>query len=122
MEYEKGNYEKALENINKVKYDVFLYKIDVKNLLLKIFFELKQYDQAFSLVDAYKHFLKSNKELSHEYKEQFLNFIIMYNKILRTTSQNKPENQDFLLSELKSIKTISNRDWLTEKINNLKNK
>ena len=122
LEYEKGNYEKALENINKVKYDVFLYKIDVKNLLLKIFFELKQYDQAFSLVDAYKHFLKSNKELSHEYKEQFLNFIIMYNKILRTISQNKPENQDFLLSELKSIKTISNRDWLTEKINNLKNK
>lgn len=117
MEYEKGNYDKALEKINYIKYDLFLFKIDVKNLQLKIYFELKLYEQAFSLIDAYKHFLKSNKELSNEYKQQFLNFIIMYNKILKVVAEGKPENRDLLLKELSSIKPIASSEWLRNKIN-----
>jgi hypothetical protein len=120
LEYGKGNFEKALEIINKVSYDVFLYKIDVKNLLLKIFFELKLYDQAFSLVDSYKHFLNNNKELSNEYKEQFFNFIMMYNKLLRASSNSNSGNTDFLSKELNDLKTIANRGWLQEKINKIK--
>lgn len=123
IEYKNKNFEKALENITKVKYDVFLYKLDVKNMLLKIFFELKLYDQAFSLIDTYKHFLKNSKELAGEFKPQFLNFISMYTKILRVSagSSNKI-NANYLLKELSEMKIVANRDWLSEKIKKLKDK
>lgn len=118
IEYRNNNFEKALEYISKVKYDVFLYKIDVKNLLLKIYYELKLYDQAFSMVDTYRHFLKNSKELAEEYKQQFVNFISMYNKLLR--SNTGLESSDFLLKELNSIDNIANREWLSNKIKSSK--
>jgi len=123
IEYKNKNFEKALENINKVKYDVFLYKLDVKNMLLKIFFELKLYDQAFSMVDTFKHFLKNTKELADEYKQQFINFISIYNKILRaSTGSNGSRNDDgYLLKELDNMEIIANRDWLSEKITQMQN-
>lgn len=121
IEFMNKNFEKALENIIKVKYDVFLYKLDVKNMLLKIYLELNMYEQAFSLIDTYKHFLKNNKEISKQYKSQFVNFISIYIKILRIKSRiNSTKNIEFLFKELNDIKTIASRDWLFEKISEMK--
>lgn len=123
IEYKNNNFEKALEYISKVTYDVFVYKIDVKNMLLKIFYEMKSYDQAFSMVDTYRHFLKNSKELAGEYKHQFVNFISMYNKLLRTRSGNNGSNIDagYLSKELDKMEIIANREWLSSKIEQLQN-
>lgn len=120
IEYKNNNFEKALEYISRVKYDVFFYKIDVKNLLLKIYYELKLYDQAFSMVDTYRHFLKNNKELAGEYKKQFINFISIYNKLLRaSTGRNGNGNAGYISKALNDMDNVANRDWLINKISNL---
>ena len=122
LDFAMGNPSKALENINKVKYDLFAYKLDAKNLLLKIFYELNLLDQAFSLIDAYKHFLKNNKEFSPSYLVQFKNFVNTYSKLLKIKSDGKKDDIKSFSSEVKSIESLSSRRWILEKVGELEKK
>ena len=120
LDFELGNFEAALDNITKIKYDLFAYKIDVKNLFLKVFYELELFDQAFSMVDTYKQYLKNNQEFSPAYKLQFKNFNKLYLKLLKARADNKHSGLDNLADEINSTETLSTRSWLLEKINEMK--
>jgi len=59
-------YEEALVNISKVKYALVNFKVDVKVLSLKIYYELKLTEQAYSMADTFKHNLKSYNEMPED--------------------------------------------------------
>jgi tetratricopeptide (TPR) repeat protein len=121
LDFAQGKFEKALENISKVKYDIFIYKFDVKNLMLKIYYELNLFDPAFSLIDAFKHFLSENKEHAEIYRMQYGNFLRIYGKLLKAKESGKTGEVDFLSEEVDSTEALASRIWLKEKINEFVN-
>ena len=72
VNFAKGNFEAALEYISTVSYDVFIFKMDVRVLLLKIYYELSYFEQAYSLIDSTLHFLKDTSEFSDFHKTPIL--------------------------------------------------
>lgn len=119
LEFETGNYESALGYINRVQYDLFLYKTDVKNLMLKIFYELNLFDQAFSLVDSFRHFLADTMEISDIFKKQHFNFLAIYHKLLRAKSNNYSIDPGFLVNEIDKTDKLAGRNWLKLKAGEL---
>lgn len=115
------DYGNALASISK-KFDneVFLFKTDVKNLMLQIYYELDHIEQAYSLVDSYKHFLSKTKEISESHKEVFNNFLKYYFALLKLKSGQSKESPSFIKSKIEKEKNIVNRTWLLEKIKELK--
>lgn len=116
----KNEFEKSLESISLVKYDLVHFKIDVKILMLKIFYELKLVEQALSLTDTFKHFIKNIKEMPDEVKLSYNNFLKYYTLLLR---QSFTENSDMIShieNELKINKNVFHSDWLIDKISKLK--
>lgn len=121
LEFERGNFDKALESVSMIKYDLFLYKFDVKNLMLKIYYELDLYEQAFAMIDTYRHFLTNNKEHADVLKIQLRNFIDMYNKLLKAKESGRAENAGVLLKKIKETDVLPARVWFIEKAKEIVN-
>ncbi|HRE11332.1 MAG TPA: hypothetical protein PK605_02840 [Ignavibacteria bacterium] len=117
LSFEEGKFEKALKFISKVQYDFFLYKTDVKKLMLMIYYELNLFDQAFSLIDSFKHFLTDTTEISALYKTQHSNFVNIYNKLIKAKSSESLIDAGLLVNEIEKFDSIAGRNWLIRKVN-----
>ena len=108
-------YAESLEFLSKINYDFFMYKLDVKTLLLKIFYELKMFEQAYSTIDSFSHYLGYTNEINEDVKAEHRNFLMIYKKLLNSLINNDLFLKAQVMSELKSGITVSNLNWLTEK-------
>ncbi len=115
IRYAEGRFEEALAFIQKVKYDVFLYKVDVRNLAMKIFYELDMFEQAFYSIDSYRHFLANTHELSEYFKVQNINFVNLFAKILKVKADGNFEELELTIKEINSTDPLSSRNWLLNK-------
>ena len=119
----KKEFEKALVYISKINQEFFLLKTDVKTLLLFIYYELSYFEQAYSLIDTFKHFLTNTKEISDTHKEFFNNFVKYYFGILKIKSGQSKDDASFYFKKLEKEKNIVCKNWLLEKVSELsKNK
>lgn len=78
LEFSRKNFEKSLEHLSKIRnYSVQLFKTDIKNLQLKVYYELEYYEQAFSLIDSYKSYLAKTGKLM-KYSKVFTEILWTY--------------------------------------------
>lgn len=116
----RGKYAEAMKSFHKVKFDHFMFKVDMKNLMLKTYYELDLYDNALSLIDSYKHFLANDITLSVIEKKINKNFVNTVQKmILYRTSGNKA-GKYLIESEFKKV--MINKEWAQEKFEQLDRK
>jgi len=112
------DFEESLKYIMKVQFELFLYKVDMKILQLKIYFELKYYEQTLSSIDSALHYLKNTKDLADPHKETVRKFIRYLNELVKIV--NSPEmNKDelsFLRKKISDEKAVNSREWFFEKI------
>jgi hypothetical protein len=114
--FEMGDFIRALENINKVQYELFTFKADVKNLMLKIYYELDYFEQALSTIDSYRHYITSNNVMSDSIRDYYRGFVRIYNELLRS-KMNKTGFEKELL--LRSEGAYPEKDWLIKKADEL---
>ncbi|MBK8554042.1 MAG: hypothetical protein IPL53_24535 [Ignavibacteria bacterium] len=117
----KANYEKALEVLSLVKPLNKVYFIHVKNLYLKIYYELGYYDEGLSLIDSYKHYL--DKILNKFVKKNITNVTGYYLRLYRLKF-NKDRYSEFdvvqLIKDIDSEKLNIESKWLLAKAQELK--
>jgi len=68
LAYRSKNYDKALDYFSKTNFKLFLTKVMVKSYSLRIYYEQNMHEQTFSAIDAYRHYLKSEKLIAEEQK------------------------------------------------------
>ena len=119
LEFERGKFENALEYASKIQYDMFTYKLDIKNLLLMIYYELGLLDQAESLIATYKHYIKHNKDFSRNYMRKFKNFITVYSSLFKARSIANTKDIGLLLKKSEDTKILPSRSWFITKIKEL---
>jgi hypothetical protein len=118
LDFERNNFESALENISKVNYTFFVFKFEAKVLMLKIYYEMRLFDAAESLIDSFSHFLSKNKIVSSIYREQFMNFLRFLKALIRCANSGKPGIRTELHELKKKIEqtpSVINKSWLLEK-------
>lgn len=118
--FSRGKYAEAMKSFHKVKYDHFMLKIDMKNLMLKTFYELELFDNALSLIDTYRHFLANDKTLSVSEKSSNKNFVNVIQKMITYRISLKKQGLYSVESEIK--KDFTNKEWVLEKFMQLDRK
>jgi|SRR4030095_3775671 len=125
LSLERKNYDTALEHISKVNYSFFVFKFDAKILMIKIYYELRSFEQALSLIDSFSHFLMNNKNVSKIFREPFLSFLKIVKSLIKSSNQNAA-NSGFdsaeLIKKVEGTKQIINRGWILEKAAELQNR
>ena len=117
----KQEYGNALGILNKVDFDIFTLNFDTRNLMLKIYYELNYFEEAFSLVDSYRHFISKNKLVSAYYKELTLEFLHYYSWLYKI-KLNSSHNELTKLKDSLIKKTVYFSKWMGEKIGELEKK
>ncbi|HMQ78046.1 MAG TPA: hypothetical protein PKE39_05380 [Ignavibacteria bacterium] len=120
LDFNRGRFEEALKLFSKIKYDYFYLKVDVKNWMLLIYYELNLYEQANSLIDTYKHFLAKNKNLSALFKKNNLDFLNVYIKLISFKNGNEAVSLKNITNEVSAHGKFIHKGWLLKKIEEFK--
>lgn len=118
LNFMKGNFEKALEYIMKVRYELFLYKHDMKMLQIKIYYELNYLEETFSLIDTLQHYLKNTKDLPDNHKAGYKNFLTYMKDLCKLRISGKPDPAE--LEYLEHKMSNSSLRWIKDKVKELK--
>lgn len=120
LNFEKGNYRKALDQLSLVQNEDVYYKMEIKQFLLKIYYELNMYQEIMDVSDTFRHFLANNKLLTKMHVETNSNFLRLLNKLikLKDTGGDKIE-AGFLKEEILKTENLVGRAWLAEKAEEL---
>lgn len=119
--FERGKFGESLDKLNRIDYELFHFKIDIKNLQLKLYFELGYNEELISAADTYRHFIFNNKFISQRYRllcSGFVNYLAKINKL--KTGEFSSENCEFIKNEIESSKGYLYKQWLLEKVNTIK--
>lgn len=116
----KNEFEKALSYITKVQYDYLLHKIDAKILTFRIYYELGEFEHAYSVLDTTAHYLSNTKKLAPIFVERNTNFIRFANELIKKRTSGKLKDIDFILEKMNAEKAVELRGWLTRKFTELK--
>ena len=117
LNFARGNYDEALEQIQKVRFELFLYKPDMRVLQLKIFYKLGYYEQLYSLTDSTMHFLRSNKDIREEFKDSVKNLTKYIKELVRIkTGIPSKIDADLLKKTIEEEKFLGQRQWLLNEL------
>lgn len=121
LDLAKRRFERSLSNLKNIKTTYYLLYIDSSMVKLCNYFELNKYEEAYLELDRLKHYLRNHKEIPKDHRYTYENFIKVYQKILKY--QTNPERGEigFLEKNVISLDMVSKRDWLIEKISELRN-
>lgn len=116
IEYDRKNYDKALGHLNKVRLQQYLFKLGVRSIYLRLYYEKGDLESASSALDAYKQFLYKNKKISESHRESYLNFASIYSDLIRYKSGEKTQNLAEVEYKINSTQNIYSKRWLIEQI------
>lgn len=111
----KKDYKKVLRLISRVEFDDPFYALDAKTILLKIYFEQREYDSLLSLCESFRIYLKRNRLVSETHKKYRLDLIRYAARLIKV----KPYQKDRLgkiKQEIVQQPDINNRKWLLDQI------
>ncbi len=120
LDFERGKYEDSLSKISKVGQKFFVYKYDVKILLLKIYYELKEYEPAYGIIDTFSHFLRNNKSVTELDRDRFGNFLKFYKNLIKASERSDGYKVQKMKKQLSDTKNVINRRWLLKKTEEFK--
>ena len=87
--------------------------------MLLIYYELSLMEQAYSLIDTYKHFLAKNKNLSTLFKKNNLDFLNYYIKLIKFKNESEVIDLDRMKKEISARGKLIHKGWLLRKIEEL---
>jgi hypothetical protein len=118
LEFAKGNFSEALEILGRSgSIKNVIYKAAIKQLSLMIYYELKWFAPAADLLNAYRHFIRTDKLLPEMYITKSNSFINYFNRLLKINDNTG--NNEFEISELISELESTQQIWLLKKAEEL---
>jgi hypothetical protein len=127
IEQMQGNLQNALAYFSKTNFSNFIMKEQVKVLQCRLCYELGLFDQAYSVIDSFRHFLQREKLITDSHKEIYFPFLKLLSKVIKIKECDDMEDRGFELEKLiEEINNLSSnpfgvRRWLLEQAKKLKN-
>ncbi len=115
----KRQFGRSLENSSKVKMELPVFKLDIKILKIKCYFELGYTDSLFSEIDTLKHFLKNTESLKKENISSVKNFLKFITRILNRSDIKTGKNIFVLRKEIENEMLLTEKKWLLIKLKEL---
>ena len=110
----KGEMEKALKTLQKVSFTDPYYQLDTRSMMLKIYFELNEYDVFFYHATAFLTYLRRNTKISEYQKTIYNNLVKFTSKIMRAGTETK--RLKVLQKQIEEVKQIADINWLRKKV------
>ncbi|MCB0640427.1 MAG: hypothetical protein KDC44_02255 [Phaeodactylibacter sp.] len=113
--FHQGKYDSVIELLREVEYENLVYALGGKLMLLKTYYELQELAALDSLMDSFRIYLRRNKRLSREAKQQYLNVLRFVKKLSNADPYDKASLQK-LQSQIEDCKALADKVWIMDKM------
>ena len=116
--FARNEFERALEQMLTIRYDLFGVKFYLKNLQMMIYYELNDHNSFLLLLDSYRHFLNNNRSVTEDWKKTQTVLLRFLTRLFNL----KENYNEFEMKRLKEDITSSivlKKQWLLRKIKEL---
>ena len=112
LHYCRKQYDKAISRLQQVKFDDVFLNLDARNLLLKIYLELKEYEALEAHLNSFEIFIR-RKKITNPHRANYLKIIKLSRKIIQLNPHDKAAKAT-LTKEIEAEKNPSTRAFLLE--------
>jgi hypothetical protein len=117
--YGMKNYDKVWECKKNIEVNNFIYRFDIRNIVLRIYFETGEYDKLLDSIHNYKKSIMDDKILNKSNKDSLYKLLKYLNKliiIINNPNLNLQEETKFLFNLVEKEPTFALKKWLLEKL------
>lgn len=114
--YEQKKYKSAMLLLLQTDVDDVLVNLDSKRMLLKMYYELNEYESLEALIDSFRVYLTRKKVIAY-HKTNYLNILAILKKLIYLNPSNKKE-MDKLKNRILTEDILTEREWLLDQVNN----
>jgi hypothetical protein len=125
IDFEKNRFDSSMNHLGNVNYDHFLIKLYTRELSLLNYYEIRNFESAYLMIDSFHHFLAANKSVSEIHRKKYSKFMWIYKELLRMKIGHSEKTAGSLRKEtMENIHILRPRSakWLLEKIDDLEKK
>jgi tetratricopeptide (TPR) repeat protein len=112
LEYRQKNYGKALDLLQKSDYRDVLLNLSAKTLLVKVFYEMGEYDLLESHLQAMRVFIRRKEELAYQ-QENFQKLVYFAQKMIELNPFDRQAKEQ-LREEITKTQVVAEKAWLLE--------
>ncbi|BDS13602.1 hypothetical protein [Aureispira anguillae] len=112
--FAQGKYEETMLRLQQVDYKELFITMDAKVLLVKVYYQLSEYDVLESFINSFKVFLR-RKDILAYHQEIYKNFIRMTQKLINLPPFNKAAKTK-LRTEIEATQKLLEKKWLLEQL------
>ena len=113
--FSKNEFGKVIKLLQSIDYQDIFYLLDSKATLLKSFYELKEFETLSRLLDSFKILLNRKKNISKNYRINYLNLIKHAQKLV-DIQNGKTKKLAILKEDIADDTNVADLGWLKEKI------
>ncbi|MBC8046736.1 MAG: hypothetical protein H7Y00_08075 [Fimbriimonadaceae bacterium] len=113
--YFMKNYDEALTLLRSVEFTDIYYHLDSKSLLLKIYYDQNETEAFFSLVEAFKVYIKRNNLIPTSQKNSYYNMIKFVSKLFKW-KLNPKNTLSHIEEEIENTKPLADINWIRKKL------
>lgn len=114
LEYKRGHHSAALRLLQTADFKDLVNNLISKTLLLKIYYELEEFDLLESHLDTFRQFIR-RRELSDYHRRNYLNIIAFVKKITALPPADRSV-KSALRVEIEQAEVLTEREWLLEQL------
>ncbi len=113
--FHQEEYKKVIEQLREVEYKNLIYALGGKLMLLMTYFELKETRPLDSLIDSFRIYLRRNKLISKNVRQQYMNSLRFTKKLANVAPYDKKGLQK-VKEQIENCKALAAKKWLLEKV------
>lgn len=121
LSFHQGDWSTAKKHLLKVEFHSPQVKIAAQNILIKCYFETCETEPFFALIESMKRYLHRHKELAKSYRQGYINFLTLVRHLF-DLKWNLGSHYDAagIIELLEGYDTFFNRDWIKEKVDEIR--
>lgn len=116
--YKQHKYQKSMLLLQQLEYAHLYLVLASKVILLKIYYELSEYDALDALLASFNIFISRKQELTAMRQSNYKNIIRLTKKLLNVNPFSK-EAKKQLEEEIQAAKPLTERDWLLKQLSRI---
>lgn len=113
LHFYQGQYDEAMPLLLQVDFKDKLNNLDSRRMLLRIYFELKEWKALDSHMHSFETYLRRQKDLGY-HRKMYLNLIKFIQQYLELTPRDK-EAANKLKTRILETSPVAEKDWLLER-------
>ncbi|MEN0045605.1 MAG: hypothetical protein AAF806_00965 [Bacteroidota bacterium] len=116
--YRSAKYEQAMRYLAQYEHDDILLNLNSKAMLIKMYYELEEFDTLEFLLESSKVYLRRKKGVSDNLRALYNNIIRYTSKLLRVNPYDK-EKKAKLREEIQAANPLIEKQWFLERLEQL---